>query len=926
MFLSKYNFKGTRRKYQAKVLDELNIHFKDRKINIVAAPGSGKTILGLEIVRRLDENVLILAPTITIRNQRVHRFTDMFLPDGEYVDWISKDIYNLNRFNVVTYQALHYALNKKLINEEEIDLEEEEWEEEKKEIKTQNIDYDLIKQLQDKKIKTIVLDEAHHLRAQWRKSLKYTLDNLQDIAVVSLTATPPYDVEENEWKRYEDVCGTIDAEISTPELVATGDLCPHQDYLMFSYVTEAERHEINKIKRGVQDFMVNLKKDEKFIDMLKNNEIMNNWQTKENEETILSNIGYYWSIIIFLNSVGVEIDRKFVKFLTNQFLIPQFTKERAEILLKNVLFDNKKDYESYNDVLDDIKYQLNKIGCIEKSNIFLRDIRRVRNLLAGSAAKIESIGKIAKAEYKSMWDELRLVILADYIRQEYLNNNLDTADKLGVIPIFKHLLSQKICDNIAVMTGKLKIVPKALVPRLEEKLNNLQLSSKNIFKKLDIDERFVVIKASKKVESIVVRLVTESMEEKKINIMIWSVALLWEWRDAPCVNSLILSSFVGSFMLSNQMRGRAIRANKNMPNKTANIRHLASFSEIPSNMTSEKIYDYSDYYALERRFKSFVGIWNNEYVIQNGISRLGMNDIMGIAANIYTANNYFLELSEKRDLISQRWKIILEKFGWTDIKMVSEVWTKDKIRSNTFVTIDITRLLMSIILVNVYFLITLFRVGALNASQLVIAAVVTAFTSIYHLIKIIRHTNPRTMMQEIWNAVLHTMIRTKKIKTNPLFVSTNTNKIKIDDVHSRAKINLDYLYENLGRDKVSGTACYTTSLQGASVYENNLYTQCIKEIYSKVLDNRYLICVWKKNFLSGKTYFNVPSIFDNDKKTATIFAEEWNKRVIKGTLVYTRNAEGRKILLKSRRNSLDNTSTFFDTMSASNYKLKNRRK
>ena len=61
-------------------------------------------------------------------------------------------------------------------------------------------------------------------------------------------------------------------------------------------------------------------------------------------------------------------------------------------------------------------------------------------------------------------------------------------------------------------------------------------------------------------------------------------------------------------MLSNQMRGRAIRANKNMPNKTANIRHLASFSEIQSNMTSEKIYDYSDYYALERRFKSFVGI------------------------------------------------------------------------------------------------------------------------------------------------------------------------------------------------------------------------------------------------------------------------------------------------------------------------------
>jgi hypothetical protein len=70
------------------------------------------------------------------------------------------------------------------------------------------------------------------------------------------------------------------------------------------------------------------------------------------------------------------------------------------------------------------------------------------------------------------------------------------------------------------MTGKLKIIPKTLIPRLDEKLNNLQLNSKNIFKNLDIDDRFVIVKASKKVEDIIVRLVTESMEDKKINIMV----------------------------------------------------------------------------------------------------------------------------------------------------------------------------------------------------------------------------------------------------------------------------------------------------------------------------------------------------------------------------------------------------------------------
>jgi hypothetical protein len=50
-----------------------------------------------------------------------------------------------------------------------------------------------------------------------------------------------------------------------------------------------------------------------------------------------------------------------------------------------------------------------------------------------------------------------------------------------------------------------------------------------------------------------------------------------------------------------------------------------------------------------------------------------MNNIVDIATNIYTANNYFIQLSQKRDIISQRWKTILEKFVGTDIKMINEI-------------------------------------------------------------------------------------------------------------------------------------------------------------------------------------------------------------------------------------------------------------
>ena len=54
-------------------------------------------------------------------------------------------------------------------------------------------------------------------------------------AVISLTATPPYDSTPSQWKRYIDLCGPIDEEISTPELVREGSLCPHDDYISFNW-------------------------------------------------------------------------------------------------------------------------------------------------------------------------------------------------------------------------------------------------------------------------------------------------------------------------------------------------------------------------------------------------------------------------------------------------------------------------------------------------------------------------------------------------------------------------------------------------------------------------------------------------------------------------------------------------------------------
>lgn len=114
-------FKGKFRSYQQKVLDNLNAHLKDEKLHVVAAPGAGKTILGIEVIARLKKPVLIFAPTLTIRNQWKERIVESFMDNTER-DIISLDIKNPKQITITTYQSLWsvFSNKKELPDEEDI--------------------------------------------------------------------------------------------------------------------------------------------------------------------------------------------------------------------------------------------------------------------------------------------------------------------------------------------------------------------------------------------------------------------------------------------------------------------------------------------------------------------------------------------------------------------------------------------------------------------------------------------------------------------------------------------------------------------------------------------------------------------------------------------------------------------------------------
>ena len=98
---------------------------------------------------------------------------------------------------------------------------------------------------------------------------------------------------------------------------------------------------------------------------------------------------------------------------------------------------------------------------------------------------------------------------------------------------------------------------------------------------------------------------------------------------------------------------------------------------------------------------------------------------------------------------------------------------------------------------------------------------------------------------------------------------------------------------------------YAVSLQGGTGHDKTLFAQCVNEFYNEIDNQRYILYNEKrKNNLDG--YFVVPSCFSRKKEDAVMFAECVRPYIGNYTAVYTRSAEGRKVLLEGRIHALAN--------------------
>ncbi|MBQ8762307.1 MAG: hypothetical protein IJZ26_03265, partial [Clostridia bacterium] len=524
-------------------------------------------------------------------------------------------------------------------------------------------------------------------------------------------------------------------------------------------------------------------------------------------------------------------------------------------------------------------------GLIHKKKVNLNSNEKLDRMLISSKGKLNSIAEIAKVECSALKDKLRMLVLTDYIKKDMLKvvGSEESLNVISIISVFEKL--RRNLDKsakLAILSGTLVVLPVSCLDVLADVsiIYNIKYTTKEINNTGYYEIKF---KGSNKNK---VSIITQIFEMGYINILIGTKSLLGEGWDSPCINSLILASFVGSFMLSNQMRGRAIRIDKNNPEKVSNIWHLTTieppmlFAKTLEDKTNAKLIDNTkiihsnDYNTLTRRFECFLGPSYSKDVIESGINRLGE-----VVCPPYTESHFeeinqkMVELAVNRDALREKWERCVGNGENTAVREVVAVDKKAVKYPKSFYYFNYGLLILlfaleCVVTIN-FFSYNSFEYN-LKSVLYILFSVVILYVFLKVLVCILKFISPQKILKTLSKTVLKTLEDMGEIKS----------------IKPRLVVNLV--------DEVG--ACIEVMLENVTTYEQNIFTTAVTEMFSAIDNPRYLIIKKSiiKNKLKYKYSFACPAIIGNKKENAQILEKYFSKNDGKYLVVYTRNEQGRE--------------------------------
>jgi superfamily II DNA or RNA helicase len=622
-------FSGTWRRYQQQALDafERDRAAGARRTHLVAPPGSGKTLLGVELVRRLGHRALVLAPNSAVQGGWLRAVRQFGAPGLAAPDPGAP-------IAVLTYQALcrlddpevalgraaqaRWELDRAEATGAEIETVRAEAERftgaaaERRREQLARITSSLkreiargehagvglaellsapararVDRLRALGVRTVVLDECHHLASLWGYVVRAVLDELGDeMHVIGLTATPPGELGGEEAELYAALLGPVDFTVPTPAVVRDGHLAPYQELAWLTEPLAVERAWLAEHDQRFRELITALHDDAEselsFPRWVLGRARDRRRDGDEDAEVAWADFhrarpALAGACVRFLASGGLglppgapggeryrrppDLDDWLV--LLEDYVLGRLHSDPSEAAAARA--------QAISAALRDLGFQLTRRG-------LRRGRSEVDRLLTGSQAKALGLVEVLAAEAESRGEDLRALVLCDAELAESRPDDALTGVLDPAAGTARTALAAIGADGrtgplrpLLVSGRGLRCAPgdaEALQAMLErEAVEHYRLGEWDA----ELDGVLVALRSSgaEWVPRVWVDLATRLLARGTTRVLVGTRALLGEGWDCPPVNVLVDLTIAATGVSVQQMRGRSLRLDPERPRKLA---------------------------------------------------------------------------------------------------------------------------------------------------------------------------------------------------------------------------------------------------------------------------------------------------------------------------------------------------------------------
>lgn len=705
---AKVAFPGQMRRYQSMALDAFDKARMSgrRRAYLVLPPGAGKTLVGLEIARRLGNRCLALGPNTAIQEQWVKQwrtYQPALVDAGDSPDLATP-------ITALTYQAIcdldsHNPL---------LDQQVAEWQAaiggehpaaadanphhraeaarlrgHARMLIAGSGDHEkllsilhpngrrLIERIKAAGQFTIVLDECHHLLEMWGYLLRALAHELGDgVFLVGLTATPPSEMDGREALLYQELFGRADFEVPTPAVVKEGNLAPYQELAYLTSPLEHETAYIAEEKTRFEELLTEIARPDlgtvSFIDWLRSRIFER--QTKEGVQVA-------WQRF---ETDHPDLALAALRYCyANQMQLPDGARlgeaqrrppdaDDWVALIADYCIGHLRESADPKDIAawEMIRKSLPSLGYVLTLQGIRSYVSPVDRVLLLSASKGVAAIDILTAESRALGGSLRALMLCDYevagselvgklrgvldaqagSAALLLRTLLSDRETASLDPIL--VTGQTVACSLATATA---LVPWLMreSPALTDRLSTVSLFSTSGDRRDDWESvQQIKPSAGSWSTSLYLPLITRYFEEGATRCLLGTRGLLGEGWDAKSINVLIDLTGVTTTTSVHQMRGRSLRLDPARAHKVANNWDVICVARDHPKGTA-------DYERLVRKHRNYFAI-TAAGEIESGVGHVDQRlSPFGPPADevIAAVNREVLERSGAREHIYALWRI-----------------------------------------------------------------------------------------------------------------------------------------------------------------------------------------------------------------------------------------------------------------------------